>query len=264
MPICDVREFSEALDEDGFVVLRDVVSPAKLSALASELGAEYDAAVSDGGLFEGGGRLSGHLNCFPGVKARFVYDEIRDAGIVDLVRSYRPDVADRIRPTLNYNLPGSYAQHYHVDDAFLKPFLICNVAVVDTDLQNGAIDVLPATNRKFYPFWRYSLERVYRRSTRVPLRQGDAIVRMSTLWHRGMPNRTTTPRPMMAITFGEVPEAPTDPFGTNGGATEFYPNWFKTSRLGRLRERVSVRVPITYSAYRFATSLFSDKGYATF
>ncbi len=45
---------------------------------------------------------------------------------------------------------------------------------------------------------------------------------------------------------------------------EFYPNWFRTSRLGRLRERVTVAAPITYSAYRFATSLVSDKGYESF
>ena len=38
--------------------------------------------------------LSGHLNCFPGERARFVYDEIAEFGIVDLVRSYRPEIAD--------------------------------------------------------------------------------------------------------------------------------------------------------------------------
>ena len=89
------------------------------------------------------------------------------------MRSYRPDIADAVRATLNLNLPGSVAQHYHIDDAYLKEFLICNVAVVDTDLANGAIDVLPGTNREFYKFWRYALERKYRLTTRVPLQRGD-------------------------------------------------------------------------------------------
>ena len=43
-----------------------------------------------------------------------------------------------------------------MDGLYLKDFLICNVAVVDTDLANGAIDVLPGTNREFYKFWRYA------------------------------------------------------------------------------------------------------------
>jgi hypothetical protein len=260
----DTVGFRRALDEDGFIVLRDVVSKDRLAALAVELDAEFDKMLNSADAFEGGGRLSGHLNCFPGERARFVYEEIAEFGIVDLVRSYRPEIADRARPTLNYNLPGSVAQHYHMDDAYLKEFLICNVAVVDTDVENGAMDVLPGTNREFYKFWRYALERKYRLTTRVPLAQGDAVVRKSTLWHRGMPNRTALPRPMMAITFGEVDDSSIDPFSTNGGEIEFYPNWFRTSRLGRLRERTFVAAPVTYSAYRFVTSLVGNKGYESF
>lgn len=258
------EEFREALDHDGFVIIRDVVSRDRLAKLNDELLREFDDLIEHDRLFEGGGRLSGHLNCFPGKRARFVYDEIRDFGIIDLIRSYRPEIADAPRPTLNFNLPGSVAQHYHMDDAFLKEFLICNVAVVDTDLINGAIDVLPGTNREYYPFWKYAVERKYRLSTRVPLRQGDAIIRLSTLWHRGMPNRSTMPRPMMAVTFGEVEPSSADPFATNGGEIEFYPNWFRPSRLGKLRERTFVKAPITYSTYRFVTSLHGNKGYESF
>ena len=58
---------------------------------------------------------------------------------------------------MNFNLPGSVAQHYHMDGLYPEEFLICNIAVVDTDLVNGAIDVLPGTNREFYKFWRYAL-----------------------------------------------------------------------------------------------------------
>jgi hypothetical protein len=260
----DADQFVEALNEDGYVVIRDVVSKDKLNAFADDLLAEFDRQVEAGLPFEGGGLMSGHLNCFPGERARFVYDEIRERGIVDLVRSYRPEIADSIRPTLNFNLPGSVAQHYHMDNAYLKEFVICNVAVLDTDLDNGAIDVLPGTNRRFYKFWRYALERKYRLSTRVPLQQGDAIVRKSTLWHRGMPNSTSKPRPMMAITFGELDDPNVDPFTTNGGVMEFYPNWFKTTRLGQLRERTFVRAPLSYSAYRFVASLYGNKGYESF
>jgi hypothetical protein len=78
-----------------------------------------------------------------------------------------------------------------------------------------------------------------------------------------MPNFSSVPRPMMALTFGEV-EPNDDPFTANGGEMEFYPNWFRTSRLGRLRERVTVAAPVTYSAYRFATSLVGKKGYESF
>jgi hypothetical protein len=257
----DADEFAAAMDRDGFVILRDVVPKDELTAFGTELLAEFDRLSAEGLPFEGGGLVSGHLNCFPGERARFIYERIVERGVVDLVRSYRPDIADSVRPTLNFNLPGSVAQHYHMDGAYLDDFLICNVAVVDTDLVNGAMDVLPGTSRQFYEFWRYALQRKYRLTTRVPLQQGDVVLRKSNLWHRGMPNRSSTARPMMAITFGEVEDTLADPFSTNGGGIEFYPNWFRTSRLGRLREKTFVRAPITYSGYRFVTSLWGKRGY---
>jgi ectoine hydroxylase-related dioxygenase (phytanoyl-CoA dioxygenase family) len=260
----DPAAVEDALARDGFVVFRNVVSKPKLTEFAEALYTEFDRAMVAGELFEGGGFLSGHLNCYPGEASRFVWDDIEAFGIADLVRRARPDIADSVRATLNFNLPGSVAQHYHMDGLFLKDFLICNVAVVDTDLANGAIDVLPGTNREFYKFWRYALERKYRLTTRVPLQQGDVVLRKSTLWHRGMPNRTSVPRPMMAITFGEVEDTDADPFAANDGRIVFYPNWYRPTRLGRLRERTFVTAPVTYSAYRFARSLYGNKGYASF
>jgi hypothetical protein len=259
-----VDSFREAMETDGYTVIRGVVSPDRLTQVANELTAEYDALKAAGALFQGGGSLTGHLNCFPGERTRFVWDELRAAGIQDLVRAIRPDIADSVRATMNFNLPGSVAQHYHTDGLYTKDFIICNIAVVDTDLRNGAIDVLPGTHREFYKFWRYAAHRLYRGSTRVPARQGDLIIRRSTVWHRGMPNFSPAPRPMMAITFGEMDDLDADPFMHNGGRTEFFPNWYRTTRLGQLREKTFLRAPVTYSAWRFARSLYGNKGYDSF
>ena len=45
----------------------------------------------------------------------------------------------------------------------------------------------------------------------------------------------------------------------DGGKIRFLPNWFKPTRVGRLREQLFVKVPITYSALRFARSLFDTE-----
>jgi hypothetical protein len=251
------------LDDVGYVVLPGLVDRASLRELREIVDEEFANAMAAGPLFEGGGFFSGHLNCYPGRIAEPVYQQVRDSGVFEMVRAMRPDLADRPRVTMNYNLPGSVAQHYHMDGIYTQDFLICNVAVVDTDLVNGALDVLPGTNRTFYPFWKYALERKYKGSTRVPVQQGDVIIRRSTLWHRGMPNRSATARPMLAVTFGEVPDANSDPFLQNDGKIEFYPNWFRPTRLGRLREKTFVKAPISYSAYRFVRSLYGRKGYAS-
>jgi ectoine hydroxylase-related dioxygenase (phytanoyl-CoA dioxygenase family) len=266
-PLNEARreELRESFAANGYFILRDAVSKEKLTQLRARLLEEFDRARASGALPAGGGTLSGHLNCFPGREARFAYDTLRELGVLDLVEAIYPGSTATLHVGCNLNLPNSVTQHYHVDSAFLGVFMVVNVAVVDTDLVNGAIDVVPGTNRKFYKYWRFAVERPNRNNERLPLSQGDVLVRASTLWHRGMPNRSATPRPMLAFTFGNMATAapPPDPFDINGGKILFYENWFRPTPLGRLRERTFVAAPFTYDAYRFVRSLFGNKGYAS-
>jgi ectoine hydroxylase-related dioxygenase (phytanoyl-CoA dioxygenase family) len=258
----ELNELSQAFAQQGYVVVPGVVSKDKLAVLKSQIFDAYEEAKRSGQLFSGGGNISGHLNCFPGADSRFALEALEERGVLELIKElYRKPMA--LRVSSNLNLPKSVAQHYHQDGVFAEDFMIANVAVVDTDLVNGAIDVLPGTHKRFYEFWRYAIQRRYKLTTRLPLSAGDVLVRTSRLWHRGMPNNSATPRPMLAFTFGEKVAPKGDPFAMNEGKVSFDPNWFRPDFLGRLRERTFVTAPITYSAYRFARSLVGTKGYDT-
>lgn len=260
----DRSEAISRFHEDGFVVLRDVVSRETLRGVAAALASEYANWQRSNAAFKGGGLLSGHLNCYPGELSRPVLNELRESGTLELAQKLFPTNPRALRLGCNFNLPGSIAQHYHVDGLFVENFLVLNVAVVDTTIENGAIDVIPRTHKRFYKFWEFAARQVARGSTRVPLSAGDVLLRLSTVWHRGMPNNTQAARPMLAFTFGEKGVDTDDPFAYASGKVEFQTNWFTTSLLGRMRERITVAAPITYSAYRFTRSLFGDKGYAAF
>ncbi len=244
--------------EDGYFIIRNVVSPEKLSELHQSLIEEFDRAKQSGELFSGGGLMSGHLNCSPGEGARFVYEALRDRGIIDLIREIEPQASRMPNVGCNFNLPHSVTQHYHADRNFTNHFMIANVAVVDTVIENGATELIPGTHKKFYPYWRFVMERPTRNSIRVPMKRGDIMVRTSNVWHRGMPNQTSVARPMLALTWEDGGSAHDDPFG---GTIQFRPNWFQPTRLGRLRERMFVKVPLSYSAVRFVMSLSGKKGY---
>jgi hypothetical protein len=259
----DTNRLQQSLAKDGYIIIRDVVPKSKLSEFQASVMAEFERLKGSGQLFTGGGMISGHLNCNPGEQSRFAYEALREQGIVDLIAALAPQSVAAVRAGCNVNLPNSVPQHYHMDGVYLEDFWIANVAVVDTDLVNGAIDVLPGTHQKFYKYWQFAVERTYRSSTRVPLQQGDVLLRTSRLWHRGMPNRAGVARPMLALTFGEKGAPKGDPFRINDGKLTFEPNWYNTNALGRLRERTFVKAPITYAAYRFARSLVGNKGYAS-
>jgi Phytanoyl-CoA dioxygenase (PhyH) len=261
----EIETHRRTFAENGYLVFKDVVPKDRLTHLRSRVLEEFEVSKKSGSLFDGGGTISGHLNCFPGEESRFAFEALRERGLIELLRELSPK--SMIGPHtvgLNLNLPGSVEQHYHIDGMFKNDFLIANVAVVDTDLVNGAIDLLPGTNQRYYKYWQFALGRLERRTTRLPMSQGDVLLRTSTLWHRGMPNRSQTPRPMVAFTFGErADQPPEDPFAANGGKILFRENWYRPTLLGRLRERTFVAAPVTYAAYRFARSLVGTKGYDT-
>jgi ectoine hydroxylase-related dioxygenase (phytanoyl-CoA dioxygenase family) len=257
----DLDALKRAFAEEGYFVVRNVVSPERLAQLRGRILEEFERAKQAGRLFAGGGTISGHLNCFPGEESRFAYDALQERGIIDLIKTIFPKAVRLPNVGCNLNLPHSVAQHYHVDRNFLDDFVIANVAVVDTDLENGAIDLVPGTQKKFYKFWRFAIERPHRASTRIPMKQGDVLVRTSNVWHRGMPNRTAVARPMLAFTWEDGGSTREDPFKVEDGKIVFRQNWYRPNFVGRLRERTFVAAPITYSAYRFVGSLFGTKGY---
>ena len=123
--------------EHGYAVFPGVISKEKLAELHRRLQAEFERWKADGRLFDGGGNLTGHLNCFPGEDSRWVYDELVDKGIIDAIRRIFPKAAGQPNVGMNFNLPKSVAQHYHADRPFTQEFIICNIAVVDTEIANG-------------------------------------------------------------------------------------------------------------------------------
>jgi len=257
----EIETLKKSFAENGYIVLKNVISREGLAQLAAKMQAEFESQLRSGRMFNGGGLVSGHLNATPGEEGRFGYEALKAHGVIDLIRSISPQSSREPNLGCNFNLPGSVTQHYHMDRTFTNEFMIANVAVVDTNLENGAIELAPGTHRKFYKFWRWAIERPYRNSIRLPMQQGDVLVRVSNLWHRGMPNHTSTPRPMLAFTWEDGGSNHADPFSVDGGKIAFRPNWFRPSRLGRLRERVFVAAPFSYSAYRFVDSLVSNKSY---
>lgn len=245
---------------NGFFILRNVIPAEPLAKLHQALLSEFDRVATTGELFSGGGSVSGHLNCFPGAGARWVYEALQQAGVVDLLKQLHPNVTRLPNVGCNFNLPGSHTQHWHTDRPFSRDFMIVNVTLVDTTAENGATDIVPGTHRQLHKYTKFVLERTARNARRVETRRGDVVVRSSNAWHRGMTNHTATPRPMLAFTWEDGGSTQADPFSIHGGQIRFLPNWFKLTPMGRLRERLFVKVPAVYAALRLGRSLV-DKEY---
>src|SRR6187455_1219076 len=179
-----MQDLSSRFAREGYVTLPNVVSKSRLAALTEDLRSEFARAKANGDLFSGGGTISGHLNCFPGAPSRFVYDELEQYGVFDLVRKLSPSATRMPNVGCNLNLPNSSAQNPHADGNVATPFIIVNVAPVDTDIENGAMEVVPSTHLREYKYWQYALSG--KPALRARMSAGDVVIRLSSVWHRGM------------------------------------------------------------------------------
>ncbi len=248
-----MQDLSWAFQREGYVTLPNVVSKSRLASLTEKLLAEYARARANSELFVGGGMISGHLNCFPGAQSRFVYDELEQYGVFDLVRKLSASATRMPNIGCNFNLPNSSEQNPHTDGYAALPFLIVNVAPVDTDLKNGAMEVTPRTHLREYKYWQYAL--FGNPAIRMCMSAGDVIVRSSMLWHRGMPNMSKAIRPMLAFTWENGGSNLVDPYTVHGGKITFLANRYSQNFSGRLRERAFASLPALGNSYLFVRSL---------
>jgi Phytanoyl-CoA dioxygenase (PhyH) len=248
-----MQDFSSAFAREGYVTLPNVVAKSRLAALTDELRGEYARARANGELFSGGGTISGHLNCFPGAQSRFVYDELEQYGVFDLVRNLSPSATRMPNIGCNLNLPNSNPQNPHADGGAASAFLIVNVAPIDTDLKNGAMEVTPGTHLREYKYWQYALSG--KPAVRMHMSAGDVIVRSSMLWHRGMPNMSNAIRPMLAFTWENGGSDLADPYTAHGGKIVLLTNRYAQNLSGRLRERAFASLPALGKGYLFIRSV---------
>ena len=109
------QELRESFAEKGDLVFEGVVDKRKLAGLREQIVTEFDRVKAAGELFTGGGAVSGHLNCLPGARSRFVYEALEAVGSLDIVRALSPTPLRAPNVGCNLNLLHSSQQNVHID-----------------------------------------------------------------------------------------------------------------------------------------------------
>jgi ectoine hydroxylase-related dioxygenase (phytanoyl-CoA dioxygenase family) len=131
--------------------------------------------------------------------------------------------------------------------------MIANVAMVRTTALNGATELSPGSHRRDYKYWKFVCAR--HPKVQVNMNPGDVLLRPSTLWHRGMPNRSQEIRPMLGFTWEDGGSQLEDPFSLHGGKIRFLPNRYGQGMAAQARERAFATLPRLGGSYLFLRSL---------
>lgn len=212
------RAAVEALRTDGFVVLGDVVDPAHLDVLHERIVADVAALQSrpDAPYNWNPGNLQQDPPPFP---PYLFADVLLNPYVIAVTSAVLGPGLKNVMYGGNTALPGDQRQPVHADVGQLWPLavldeahpaaqLVINIPTVDVSGDNGATELWPGTHRELGvgigDDITISPERLEaRRATSPPfqptLARGSVLIRDVRLWHAGMPNRTTEPRPMIAM-----------------------------------------------------------------
>mgnify|MGYP002854701852 CR=1 FL=1 len=212
----NLRSAAAALRNDGFVIIEDVVDPARLDALRAGMEADLARILQQPRLPHN--FVWGNLQQDPPPFADYIFrDVVANPFVCQVTRQVLGEGAFNKSMTGNTNLPDSQLQPVHVDDGQLWPNLevahpparlVVNVPLVDTSAENGAIELWPATHLDTrqvigrnirVPEEAVEARRAISPPVRPPTRKGAVLIRDMRLWHRGTPNASDAPRFMIAM-----------------------------------------------------------------
>jgi hypothetical protein len=202
----------EAIQEDGYVAIEQVVDHAYLDALKTCMDSDSAKLIAME-KWGGAGRLRGHLQQGPPP-----FDPFLSPGVV--ANPYAMQIAKKMLGAGFYccfyngntNTPGSVTQPLHADGVHLwgeqdEPHpvtqLIVNVFPQDTSEENGATQIWPGSHLDMRPVTEETEadRRSFAPPIQVAAKKGDILIRDSRLWHRGVPNPSDHNRHMVAVVY---------------------------------------------------------------
>jgi ectoine hydroxylase-related dioxygenase (phytanoyl-CoA dioxygenase family) len=206
-----------AIKTDGFLVLKNVVDTAHLDALRERMldDLQHILARKDAPFNFNTGNVQQDPPPFPPYLFRDVL--LNDMAIA-VTKAVLGAGVKNSAYTGNTALPGGSKQPVHADmgqlwqnlETATPPYaLVVNVPVVDMSEENGSTEIWRGTHLDTTIFVQHEDIKVpedrleAQRAIAPPLQprvqRGSILIRDIRLWHRGMPNHTQNPRPMIAM-----------------------------------------------------------------
>ena len=200
----------------GFVILRDAVPRPVLEPLRVRMDQDTEELVAYCETIGGNPREKGHLQQGPPPTREYVFEEVAMNSFVGRVCSELLGPNPKLTfYNGNTNYPGSVRQALHMDgvhhnkapeDPLPTASVVVNFCPCDANESNGAVElwpgshlVRPESERNYVPESQEEARRKVEPPISANTELGDVLIRDVRVWHRGVPNRSSRPRHMIAL-----------------------------------------------------------------
>ena len=213
----DSTQAVQALRDDGIVVLEDAVDLAHIAALREKCLADVELLLKrpDKPFNWNPGNMQQDPPPFPPYLFR---DVLANDAAIAVTKGVLGQGVKNAFYSGNTALPSEHRQPVHADMGQLWPHLelahpayaiVVNLPLVDMSAQNGSTEMWPGTHKDTSVVFQDGDIKVTpeaqeaRKAVEPPVqptvKAGSLVLRDIRMWHAGMPNRTETPRPMIAM-----------------------------------------------------------------
>lgn len=253
------------LDTLGYTVLDSCIDVKYTEDALKQLLTEYQSALPMP--WRGGGKWFGHINYTPSPSSPLIREIASNARIRSVLDRALGKDYKIIGFGGNANIPRSKYQPAHKDGWLGTDFLVVNIPLGKVTEDNGSTEVWPGTHKEKLTISQFNSVR--RSSVRLNSSPGDVVIRYSSLWHRGTPNKSSDVRFMLAmlvsplyrklppITVSADQQAELATLGVPVNAktgselkAAFRPNYFPTSLKGNILELTWMFAPSVFTAIR--------------
>lgn len=186
---------------DGFALLPGVLPPDECTALGAAIVGRYHALHPPGRPFRAGGRYTGHVNFLAGPQGWALTRKLEAKGVRKLADDLLGGSARLFRVTGNLNRTGSTPQDMHFDYEPPSEAVVVNIALVPTDRRNGATEIVRGAHSGSHSYRSLHVSGRVAEAEQLAMEPGDVVIRLASLWHRGMPNRGDEHRPMLTLIY---------------------------------------------------------------
>lgn len=217
LPFDKLAEANRALREDGVIVLEDVIDLEHIHILRERVMEDVERFTRRKNAPFNWNR--GNVQQDPPPFPPFLFrDVLANDLVIQVTKSILGAGLFNAFYSGNTAMPSESRQPVHADMGQLWPnlevahppyALVVNVGLVDMSPENGSTEIWPGTHLDTSVVLQsgdieVEEERLEARRAVAPpfqptVRQGSVVIRDIRLWHAGMPNRTSTPRPMLAM-----------------------------------------------------------------
>lgn len=205
-----------AILQDGFVVLKDVVSDESIRTLREKMLQDLEQLLAreDTPYNFNTGNIQQEAPPFAPYLFR---DILLNDQVIALTHSLLGPGVKNAYYSGNTAMPSDQRQPVHPDVGHLWSNIpiatptfgvVVNIPLVDVSAENGSTEIWPGSHLdssiSIHQDIKVPTERLERRRAYAPpiqptISTGSVLIRDIRLWHAGMPNRTQSPRPMLAM-----------------------------------------------------------------